>query len=415
MKATWNTRSRVRAAVAAGASLALLLGISACGGGDGEDEPGPQRLDLVIGNVLPLSGLPAQLGESGKKASTLALYEIGWAANDLHADHSLRAIQRDQGEAADVATASARQLTDAGANCLTGPWSPTAVEQVANDVAIPGETPLIAPVPATTGVTELSDHDLINSTALPVSTEGRALADAIERSLGGTDGRTIGVAAADDSYGEELRQDFTEEWQDRDGTIGESPEAILVIGDPSDFAQLVSQSGYPWNPAIAWGSDRLVDPGLPGAAGSPVVTGMQALAPGTPDDGEPASEFSRAFDAFGPRGVEPEPYAAQEFDATVLCYLAAVAAGSTDGREMADELVDITAPGGEKFTWQQLPEAIKALEDGDDIDYDGASGPLDLDIHGNPTRGVFDLYRYTKRGLGVFGEVPVDKPNPATP
>ena len=71
----------------------------------------------------------------------------------------------------------------------------------------------------------------------------------------------------------------------------------------------------------------------------------------------------------------------------MLCYLAAVAAGSTDGQEMADKLIDITAPGGDEFTWQQLPDAIKALENGKDIDYTGASGPIDMDVHGDPTAG----------------------------
>ena len=109
------------------------------------------------------------------------------------------------------------------------------------------------------------------------------------------------------------------------------------------------------------------------------------------------------------------PYAAQEFDATVLCYLAAVAAGSTDGQKMADHLIDITAPGGDQFTWQQLPDAIKALEDGKDIDYTGASGPIDMDVHGDPTAGVFDIYRYSGNGLKVAGEIPAEKPNPVTP
>jgi branched-chain amino acid transport system substrate-binding protein len=123
----------------------------------------------------------------------------------------------------------------------------------------------------------------------------------------------------------------------------------------------------------------------------------------------------QSFKAAAPHGVKLAPFAAQEFDATVLCYLAAVAAGSTDGQKMADKLIDITAPGGDQFSWQQLPDAIKALEDGKDIDYTGASGPIDMDVHGNPTSGVFDLYRYTSGGLEVVGEVSVSKPNPATP
>ena len=82
---------------------------------------------------------------------------------------------------------------------------------------------------------------------------------------------------------------------------------------------------------------------------------------------------------------------------------------------MADHLIDITAPGGDEFTWQQLPDAIKALEDGKDIDYMGASGPIDMDVQGNPTAGVFDVYQYDGDQLEVVDEVSVEKPNPATP
>jgi branched-chain amino acid transport system substrate-binding protein len=198
---------------------------------------------------------------------------------------------------------------------------------------------------------------------------------------------------------------------------GGGPNAVLLIDDPAGFGQLApslsSSSG--WDPAITWGSDQLVSPGLPAEVGSSAVEGMRALAPGAPTEDPATSAFVQAFDAASPHNVEMAPYAAQQFDATVLCYLAAVAAGSTDGQQMADELIDITAPGGTKYSWQQLPGAIKALEDGEDIDYTGASGPLDMDVNGNPTDGVYDMYRYTSGKLEVVGQVSVSKPNPAIP
>jgi branched-chain amino acid transport system substrate-binding protein len=140
---------------------------------------------------------------------------------------------------------------------------------------------------------------------------------------------------------------------------------------------------------------------------------MRALAPGAPSEEQPTSAFVEDFKSASPQKVKLAPYAAQEFDATILCYLAAVAAGSTDGQKMADALIDITAPGGTEYSWQQLPDAIKALEDGKDIDYTGASGPLDMDVHGNPTKGVYDIYRYSSGELKVIGELSVSKPNPA--
>ena len=78
----------------------------------------------------------------------------------------------------------------------------------------------------------------------------------------------------------------------------------------------------------------------------------------------------------------------------ILCYLAAVAAGSTDGTDMAAELRDISGPPGDKFSWQQLPDAIEALQNGDDIDYVGASGEIDMDEAGDATEDVYDVWRY---------------------
>ncbi len=61
---------------------------------------------------------------------------------------------------------------------------------------------------------------------------------------------------------------------------------------------------------------------------------------------------------------------------------------------MAAEVQSISAPGGDPYTWEELPEAIEALQNGDDIDYQGASGPLDLDESGDATSGVYDIYSF---------------------
>jgi hypothetical protein len=73
-----------------------------------------------------------------------------------------------------------------------------------------------------------------------------------------------------------------------------------------------------------------------------------------------------------------------------------VAAKSTDGKKMAAKLVQITNPPGKAYTWKQLPKAIDALRSRKDIDYVGASGPLDLNADGDPTKGAYDLFEFTK-------------------
>ena len=429
--------TNTRLAVAAAACSALALGLAACGGGSGGGNgPGSKPLHLVIGNALPLSGTSKDLGAAGEKASQLAVDQIKRAVGQANADHTIRIVNEDQGADSNAAVDSAKRLVNSdGATCLTGPWSPDAVMQVAKDVAIPAKTLEISPVSVGGDVADLSDHDLIDSTALPESLEGSALSQAIGRELGGEQGHTVNVAASNDTHGDTIRQDFIDAWQGQDGTIGGqvalaplqlstqasqitagSPDAVLLIDDLSGFSQLAPalSSSFSWNPGTSWGSDQLVNPGLPDLVGSQTVNGMHALAAGAPRGEDGSSAFVRDFTSAQPHNVKLAPFAAQEFDATVLCYLSAVAAGSTDGQQMADELIDITAPGGDEFSWQQLPDAIKALEDGKDINYRGASGPIDMDVHGNPTAGVFDVYQYTP-DLEAVGEVSVSKPNPVTP
>jgi branched-chain amino acid transport system substrate-binding protein len=197
----------------------------------------------------------------------------------------------------------------------------------------------------------------------------------------------------------------------------DSPEAVVLIVDPTTLLNLGSAlaSSFSWDPETVWGADELVVPGLIDEVGADVIGGMRVLAPGIPKEDEASAAFVREFKSAQPTDVRIQPFSAQEFDATILCYLAAVAAGSTEGQAMADALIDITAPGGDEFSWLELPEAIEALENGEDIDYTGASGPIDMDVRGAPTSGVYDIYLLTEEGLDVEGEVSVEKPNPAAP
>ncbi len=425
----------------------------ACGGGasggGGGNGPGSKPLNLVIGNSVPLSGVSMTLGESGQKASDLAVTQIEQAVSETGSHHTINTVNEDQGDTTDSAVQSAETLVnDDNASCLTGPWSAEAVAKTAEVVAIPAKVLQISPVPTGDDVAQLSDHDLINSTALPQSVEGSAISDAIDHDLGGTQGHTVNLATNHGSYGDTVGQDFIDSWQGNDGTVGDqvvlsplsttstgsgsytsaysgqayqllsgNPDAVVIIDDLNGFTGLApALAAQPsWDPARAWGGSQLVSPGLPDQVGADTLDGFRALAPGTPRDAAASAAFVHAFKQAAPHDVTLAPFAAQQFDATVLCYLAAVAAGSTDGQKMADKLIDITAPGGTEYGWRQLPAAIKALEDGEDINYTGASGPIDMDVHGDPTAGVFDVYRYSSSGLEVVGEVPVETPNPATP
>jgi ABC-type branched-subunit amino acid transport system substrate-binding protein len=442
--------------VAAGLALALAAG--ACGG-DGGD--GGEKLDLVIGDSIPLSGDLEYLGPAAEKASELAVEEIDSAMDEAGGDDTVTVVHEDNETDEDIAVKVASRMTrDDGATCITGAWASDDTLSTAEQVAIPDEILQISPASLGDEITVLDDDGLVNRTVPSNTAQSKALVDSISKNLDGSEGRTVNVGARGDSYGDELSQAFIEAWQDAGGTIGGqviyspepisvsgstdsdstgfdesstsgessfdapaqqitegSPDAIVIADYPSTFAGVAEalEGTGTWDPETTWGTDRLATIEVPDQAGSDLVEGMRTVAPGSPKGDEAATAFNELFKSSDPTDVQQAGFDAQQFDATILCYLAAVAAGSTEGQAMADALVDLTAPGGEEYTWQELPDAIEALRDGEDIDYTGASGPIDMDSNGDATAGVFDVFQFSEgrpKGIGEI-EVPPPKGTPA--
>ena len=195
---------------------------------------------------------------------------------------------------------------------------------------------------------------------------------------------------------------------------GGDADAYVIFDYPPTYENLgpaLARTGQ-WEASRTFVTDALASSDLPKSVGADATEGMRGTAPGSPDTGAASVGFDKLYtDAPGPGR---QMFDAHAFDAVILCYLAAVAAGSTEGPEMAKELTAISAPGGDRYTWEQLPDAIKALEDGKDIDYEGASGPIDLNEDGDPTAGVYDVFRYREGKVEVFSEVPIEPPQRRT-
>ena len=92
--------------------------------------------------------------------------------------------------------------------------------------------------------------------------------------------------------------------------------------------------------------------------------------------------------------VDPEladyNYGAESYDAVVVIALAATKANS-DGIEYAKEINGITREG-EKCT--EFAACAKLLEAGEDIDYDGYSGPIEMNEWGSPSAASMGVYEY---------------------
>jgi hypothetical protein len=86
-----------------------------------------------------------------------------------------------------------------------------------------------------------------------------------------------------------------------------------------------------------------------------------------------------------------------------LCVLGAVAAGSSEGPDIQAAITDVASAPGDQYDYTDMKGAIEALQAGEDIDFQGVSGPLDLDENGDPTQGTYDTYEY-KDGKFVLGD-----------
>ncbi len=410
----------------------LAFGVAACGGGGGGG--GEETLDLTIGDSIPLTGLLADFGPPGEKAANLAVAQINAAIKQVGADHTVKIVHEDNETQNQAAVQAARKMIDAdNASCIAGAWASADTIATAQSVTIPDGVLEISPSSTSDEITGLDDNGLVNRTAPPDSFQGPTLADAIAKDLGSASGKTVNIGAQNTPYGTGLADTFSSAWEAMGGKVGEkviydpeqatfdseaqkitsgSPDVFVIIDYPDSFVKVgaaLARTGN-WDPTKAWGTDGLASSDLPGSVGAGVVEGMRGTAPGSPDKGTAATAFDTLYKAAAPTDVGRQVFDSQNFDAVILCYLAAVAAGSTDGKDMADKLVGVSAPPGTKYTWQQLPDAIKALQDGKDIDYQGASGAIDMNSAGDATAGVYDIYQFKGGAIQIVGEVPVAAP-----
>lgn len=430
--------SRIKLVLLALVAACLSFGIVACGDDEedsgGGSTGGETSLDLVIGVSLPLSGDLADFGPAGEKAADLALSEIEAAVEEAGVEHTVELAKEDNCGAADpqCAVQAQRKLaTSDGASCIAGPWGSADTIPSGESVSVPEEVPLISPSATSDEITGLDDEGFVNRTSPPDSFQGPTLANFLDEELGGAEGKTVNIGARNDAYGTGLAETFGAAWEGLGGSIGEeviydidipsydteaeqitsgSPDATVIIDFPETYNKvgpaLVRTGNY--DPGTTFVTDGLITDLAD--AGEEAANGLRGTAPGVPDDETQAEAFDEAYKAFDPTDVDRLTFDAQNFDAVVLCYLAAVAAGSTEGADLAETIQTVSAPEGDPYTSEELPEAIEALQNGDDIDYQGASGALDLDDAGDATAGVYDIYEFKGTAPEPVDEVEVAAP-----
>jgi branched-chain amino acid transport system substrate-binding protein len=422
--------SRIRLILVPLAVAGLSFGVAACGDDDSSDSGGgtdtsDASFDLTVGALVPLTGDLSQFGPPGQKAAELGVEEVSKALPD---GITIDIQSQDTQTEPTAAQSAAKQLISGGASCLVGPWASSETVPVGRSVAARDQVPLISPSSTSPEITDLPDDGYVFRTAPSDALQGQVLADAIEEANGGTDG-LVSIGGRNDPYGEGIVVEFQKAWEAKGGTTSDpvlwdpelssyNSEADQIVADSPDTFMLIDFE-EPWNrigPALSrtgdfdattlWTADGLAfEDGIPDSIPSDTLAGARGTRPSTPADSDTAKAFDQLYksaDGPGARGT----FDAQNFDAATLCGLAAVAAGSNEGPAIKDQIQAVSSPPGDQYDFTQMADAIAALQAGDDIDFEGVSGSLDLDDNGDPTVGFYETYEYDDQGkFSVTGTV----------
>lgn len=111
----------------------------------------------------------------------------------------------------------------------------------------------------------------------------------------------------------------------------------------------------------------------------------------TPPPGKRLEEFKERFDS--------GDFAAHAYDAVVILRLAALSAGSNDPSVYVSKIRDVTREGTKCHSYATCAAALTdETTVNDDIDYEGLSGPIDLDQNGDIEDGLYGVDTYDAQG-----------------
>ena len=351
------------------------------------DEPIP------LGVLVPYSGELAAFGQYVYKAAMLATEEINEAGGPLN--RPIKIFTEDSESSVEQGIRGARKLiTVNGVIAINGPVS-TVVTGILN-FARDNKVVVASPYSGSTKLDKLGgkyqfrtcpsdnfdgkasaqmlwDEGFKRIAILHANDEGRtSIAEAMQQEferIGGEVVAMVSFSGQKSMYLAELKKTFKDD-----------PEILFLAAGQESGPTIIKdwdQRGY--------GEDLMVtaDLAIPeffDLVPSEVAEGILGEIPISQKDTEQFKRFSKKWrekydsEAGG-------AYQANTYDAQVILALAIEAAGEATGQGIAENYRKIATPPGKKV--YSFAEGVEELRKGNDINYEGASGPCDFDEYGN--------------------------------
>jgi len=396
-----STQTIRLAAVVAASALAL----AACGGSSsgGSSSAAPKGDGvLTIGTLLPSTGDLAFLGPPEFAGVDLAVKDIN-AAGGVNGKPVVQS-KADSGDGTPkIAPSSVDKLLAAKADVIVGAASSSVSLSVIDKIVGAGVVEF-SPANTSTAFDTYDDKGLYFRTAPSDVLQGNVLGN-----LALQDGnKNIAIIARQEAYGEALAQNVEKTIKDQGGTVATK---VLYSVDATSYTseiQKIKDSKPDAVVVIAFNETTKIIPGLEAAGIGPkdvktyfvdgntadyskdfpkgTLDGVKATYPGA----ELKSDFKARLLTVN-SALKDFTYGPESYDATVMSALAATAAKSDNGKAIAGELQKISADGTKCSTYA---DCVKLLKDGKDIDYEGVSGPVDLNKTGSPSKATIGIFQY---------------------
>ncbi|HEX2051045.1 MAG TPA: ABC transporter substrate-binding protein [Actinomycetota bacterium] len=403
----------------ASALAALLIASAAACGGDGGADTAPAAREtqqddgaavntgdgtLSIGYVLPQSGQLAYLGPPTISGAELAVQDVNAAGGVLGEE-----VQLSGGDEGDGDGTIAKQTTDRllarGVDAIVGTTASAIALTIIDEVKSAGVV-MCSPANTSPTLTTYPDDGLYFRTVASDGLQGPVVSDLVT----GDGYASVVVLVRADDYGENLAENVARELEesgaqvdtvtydpatqsfdaDVDKVASFSPEAVVLISFDEGvraLSTMIERGLGPDDVGIYWigyanpSAPKRVDPDDP-----TVLDGVQGTVASYPSD-EPFLERVKEYRS----DIEDTSFAAHSYDCVVAIALAALQGGADDPATIAENLVAVTRDGTE---CESFEDCSKLLDDGEDIDYQGAAGPLDFTDAGEPSAGTYDIWEY---------------------
>lgn len=401
-----STQTIRLAAVVAASALVL----AACGGSDSEGDK-DKKTDapaakgdgvLTVGTLLPSTGDLAFLGPPEFAGVDLAVKDINEAGGVL--GKPVAQSKADSGDGTPkIAPGSVDKLLAAKSDVILGAASSSVSLSVIDKIIGAGVVEF-SPANTSTAFDTYDDKGLYFRTAPSDVLQGNVLGNLVLK-----DGaKNVAIIARQEAYGEALADNVEKTIKDQGGTVAAK---VLYSVDATSYTseiQKIKDSKPDAVVVISFNEATKIIPGLEAAGIGPkdvktyFVDGNTAdyskeFPKGTLKGVKATYPGAQLKDDFKARLLEINPklkdftYGPESYDATVLSALAAEAAKSDNGVALSKKIKEVSE-GGEKCT--TYADCLALLKDGKDIDYDGVSGPVDMNDTGSPSKATIGIFQY---------------------